>query len=421
MGVTAFLNNARLAVEPGGEAACGVQVRNAGSVVDQFTVDVVGPAREWAVIEPPTINLFPGAEATARVLFRPPRSASVRAGPVPFGVRVLSREDPRGSVVGEGVVEVAPFADLGVELVPKKTRGRRAARAQLAIDNNGNRPVNAEVIGVDPENELQIRVDPPVLLTEPGTTMLVKTTIRPKRRFLRGPPQTHPYQLMVVPDGGEAATADGTMVQEQLLPKWLLPALAALAALLVALLVLWLTLFKPAINSAAREAAQQQVKAVSDTAAQAKQQASQAQEQAAQAKQQASSAESKAGGKSSTPADPAVVGTATSFRLAARANPVTDGSFASFDFTAPRSQALNITDLVLQNPLGDSGLLRILVDNQIVLEEGLANFRDLDYHYIVPLHVNPDKKVTVAVSCGKPGAGTQCTPSVSFSGRLAKK
>src|SRR6266511_26209 len=134
MGVTAHLNNPHLGVEPGGETACEVQVRNAGSVVDQFTVDVVGFARDWAVIEPPTINLFPGAEATARVLFRPPRSSEVQAGPVPFGVRVLSREDPRGSVVEEGVVDVAPFADLKVELVPSgSTATTSAATGRLPL------------------------------------------------------------------------------------------------------------------------------------------------------------------------------------------------------------------------------------------------------------------------------------------------
>ncbi len=429
MGVTAHLNNPHLGVEPGGETACEVQVRNAGSVVDQFTVDVVGFARDWAVIEPPTINLFPGAEATARVLFRPPRSSEVQAGPVPFGVRVLSREDPRGSVVEEGVVDVAPFADLKVELVPSRSKGRLSARHQLAVDNNGNRPVAAEVVAVDPENQLQIKVDPPTLQAEPGTTTLVRTRVKPNKRFLKGPPQTHPFQVLVVPDGGEAATADGVMTQEQLLPKWLLPVAAALAALAVVALVLWLTLVRPAIKSLAREQAAQQVQQVGDTASQAKQSAAAAQQTAAAAQETAQAADKKASGGSGTgssttkttpPADAATAGTPTSFRIPTESNQVADGSFQTFQFVAPNHQSLNITDLVFQNPRGDAGILQIRQGDTVLLEEGLANIRDLDYHYIVPIHMNPDQPVVVAVNCSKPGSGTKCTPSVSFSGRLVK-
>jgi len=430
MGVTAHLNTPHLGVEPGGETACEIQVRNAGSVVDQFTVDIVGFARDWAVIEPPTINLFPGAEATARVVFRPPRSPQVQAGPVPFGVRVLSREDPRGSVVEEGVVEVAPFSDLKTELVPSRARGRRAAKYQLAVDNNGNRPVSAEVVAVDPENELQIRVDPPTLVAEPGTTTLVRTRVKPNKTYLKGAPQTHPFQLLVVPDGGEASTSDGVMTQEQLLPKWLVPALAALAGLAVVGLVLWLTLVRPAIKSLARDQAAQQVKQISAQASQASSAANEAKSTAAAAQQTAAAADQKASGgtptKSNTPAggtDAATAGTPTSFRISANANQVTnptDTSFQTFQFVAPNHQSLNITDLILQNPRGDAGILQLKQGDTVLLEEGLANFRDLDFHYVVPIHMNPDQPLVIAVNCTKAGSGTTCTPSASFSGKLVK-
>lgn len=429
MGVTAHLNNPRLGVEPGGETACEVQVRNAGSVVDQFTVDVVGFARDWVSIDPPTINLFPGAEAIARVVFRPPRSSQVQAGPVPFGVRVLSREDPRGSVVEEGVVEVAPFSDLKVELVPSRTRGRRSAKTQLAVDNNGNRPVNAEVVAVDPENELQIRVDPPVLLAEPGTTTLVRTRVRPQKRYLKGPEKRHPFQLLVVPDGGEAATADGVMTQEQLLPKWLLPVTAIVAALAVLGAVLWLTLVSPAIKSLARDQAAQQVKAANSAAADAKKAADQAQQTASQAASVADKVDKKTGGTgiptkpaptTPNPNDP-TAGDPISGRIPAEASPVTDGSFQLFSFTAPDNKKMNVTDVVFENPAGDAGLVQLRIGDKIIRELGMANYRDWDNHYVVPLHLDAGQSLTLAVSCSKPGPGAaKCTPGLSFSGRVVK-
>jgi hypothetical protein len=351
----------------------------------------------------------------------------VQAGPVPFGVRVLSREDPRGSVVEEGVVEVAPFSDLRTELVPSRARGRRSAKFQLAVDNNGNRPVSAEVVAVDPENELQIRVDPPTLVAEPGTTTLVRTRVKPNKTYLKGAPQTHPFQLLVVPDGGEATTSDGVMTQEQLLPKWLVPALAALAALAVVGLVLWLTLVRPAIKSLAREQAAQQVKQISAQASQASSAANEAKSTAAAAQQTAAAADQKASGgtttKPTTPAggtDAATAGTPISFRISAKADQVADESFQTFQFVAPQNKSLNITDLILQNPRGDAGILQLRQGDTVILEEGLANFRDLDFHYVVPIHVNPNQPVVIAVNCTKAGSGTTCTPSASFSGKLVK-
>src|SRR6202162_4455730 len=92
-------------VTPGGEAFTEVRIRNSGTVVDQFTLEVLGDASAWAIVEPAVVPLFPGAEAVARVKFKPPKSPSVLAKAIPFAVRVQSREDSRASLVEEGVVE----------------------------------------------------------------------------------------------------------------------------------------------------------------------------------------------------------------------------------------------------------------------------------------------------------------------------
>jgi uncharacterized membrane protein len=62
MGAVASLGNARLAVEPGGTASVEITIRNSGSVVDQFTIDILGASSAWAAADPPTLSLFPGAQ-----------------------------------------------------------------------------------------------------------------------------------------------------------------------------------------------------------------------------------------------------------------------------------------------------------------------------------------------------------------------
>ena len=109
MGASVTLVTPAVAVEPGQVVSIEVRVRNTGSVVDEFALDVLGDAAGWAAVEPPTLSLFPGAEGTAQAVFRPPRAASTPAGAVPFGLRARSREDAAGSAVEEGTVEVGSF------------------------------------------------------------------------------------------------------------------------------------------------------------------------------------------------------------------------------------------------------------------------------------------------------------------------
>ncbi|MDQ3029804.1 MAG: hypothetical protein M3R09_07225 [Actinomycetota bacterium] len=82
---------------------------------------------------------------------------------------------------------------------------------------------------------------------------------------------------------------------------------------------------------------------------------------------------------------------------------------------------------MLQNPFGDSGILRIIrevsregedPEQTVLLEVGLNNFRDLDYHFVQPLRFQPGETIVLAVNCQTPPPRARCTPSASFSGRI---
>lgn len=438
MGATATLSEAGLVAEPGEETTCSVTIRNAGQVVDQFTVDVVGDASGWATAEPATVNLMPGETGTVTVRFAPPRSSDVPAGTIPFGVRVFSSEDPAGSVVEEGTVQLGAFTEVTAEVVPGKVEAASKADFEVAVDNRGNRPVAVELSPLDPEDELEFRLERERADLAPGTAAFVRMRARPRKRFLRGQPVRHRFQVFVTADGGEPLKTEGTMVQRQLLPKWLLPALAALLVLLLALVTLWFTVLRPAVKSAAREAAQEQNQEVVKAAQDAGAGADQAKKNADQAKQNSEQAmkavgltppgEGAGGGLADNGTNPsrqnAAAGAPTDFRVAADANIDSNvNRFAEFPYTLPDpAKTLVITDLILQNPRGDTGTLRLLRDSggakSVLLEVGLSNFRDLDHHWLQAWRFLPGEKIVLAVSCQNPGDRGHCTPSVSFSGRV---
>ena len=254
MGASVTLVTPALAVEPGQEATGEVRVRNTGSVVDEFTLDVLGDAAGWAAADPAVISLFPGAEGTAKLVFRPPRAASTPAGVVPYGLRARSREDPAGSAVEEGSIDVGTFLDPFAELAPRTSRGSGSGSHDLAIDNRGNARLNAEVEGTDADRNLKFDIKPPGVVVEPGMAGFAKIRVSPVKRFWRGQPKTRPFQLFVKPEGGTPITIDGTLLQESVLPPWFLKALIALIVLLIALVLIWLLLLKPTIQTAASDA-----------------------------------------------------------------------------------------------------------------------------------------------------------------------
>ncbi|MGH8919303.1 MAG: hypothetical protein ACRD0H_13415, partial [Actinomycetes bacterium] len=410
MGAITSLERRSITAQPGGEVRCPVLVRNTGTVVDQFTVEVLGDAKDWAQVDPVVVNLLPDAESTVVVLFRPPRSSELVAGAVPFGVRISSREDRAAVVVEEGTLQIEAFTDVRIELVPRRVRGRRQARVEVAVDNLGNHPVTLAVDAVDADENLRFRPAHTDLTLQAGTTAFVGILVRPDRGFLRGPERTYPFQIRATGAQVAPTVAEGAMVQQALLPKWLLAAIAALLALLIGLVVLWLAYLRPNIASTASEAAAKQVQQVADTANEAKATADEAVRMAGGAPGGAPPGETPGAAPgsptSTTPAPPGTPGGPATrepidFRIAANAlrtdDPDDFTAFQSPEGTLPADKAVVVSDLVLQNPFGDSGIIRLLRvvngDETVLLEVGLNNFRDLDYHFVQPLRFDPGEQI----------------------------
>jgi hypothetical protein len=400
MGATATLGLKSATVQPGGEATCEIRIRNSGTVVDQFTLEVLGDAAGWAIVEPATVSLFPGAEATARIRFKPPKSPSVAARAIPFAVRIKSREDARASMVEEGVVEVGSYTDTFAELIPRTARGARRGKAQLALDNRGNTRINARLTASDPDKKLNFVITPPGLVAEPGTASFAQIRLIPRQRFFTGPPKTLPYKVFVHQDGVTPLAVDGTMIQQGLLPAWSVPAVVGLIGLALVLTLLWFVLLRPTLASTAKEAIAVQAAQVSDAARQAKAAASVA----------VAAPQPPGGGAGSGP-NP-LGGEPVAGRITAKEK--ADGSIAA---EPGKAFGYSITDLVFENPTGASGTVQLIRgDTEVLFELRLENFRDLDFHFVTPIKVVDGQKLTLR--CANDGQG--CSAAVYYSGYVKR-
>jgi hypothetical protein len=430
MGASASALPVSLAVEPGAEQSCWIQIRNTGKIVDEFVFEILGEAARWAELDPPAISLFPGAEGELKVTFRAPRVPTTPAGMLPFGLKVTSKQNPADSVVEEGALAIAPFEETNAELTPRTSRGRLVGKHELAFDNRGNIPVNTQIEGIDPDDLLTFAFKPPALVAAPGTATFSKVRARPRKRFLRGAPRTFPFQVRVAPEGGEPRVVDGAVVQEPLVPRWALPALLALAVLAA----LWAVLLKPQIESTAKDAVKDPLAAQQKAVDKAATDAADAAKSARQAQQIAS----KTPVPPKTPAPRVVArnnvqvvttlqGTPTSFRLQVDCPP---------DCTVPYPVAAGrrfaLTDIVFSNPNGDAGTLTLKRGDSVLFDQELGNFRAVDFHFVAPIVVPGGSRLALEVKCrnaAAPAAGGvasaeaptgPCTASAFLAGFVQK-
>jgi hypothetical protein len=297
------------------------------------------------------------------------------------------------------VLDVAAFVLPVAELSPRTTHGTRRARHELAVDNKGNAALTVRLVGTS--DQAAVTVVPPTMLVAPGTASFAKVVVTPRERFLRGPPVTHPFTVVAQPPNGEALVSHGTMVQERILPGWVVRAAVLLVLLAILVPVLWFALFKPAVKSEATRQARN-----------------------ALARQNTGSGIGGGGSTGGPVANPGT-GTGTGTGAAPGGGGTVSSSPGAFidgrlaansSYTVPTADTLYITDIVLQNPGGNTGTLQVRRNDNILIDMALDNFREYDLHFVTPIQFAGDTKLTLSAQC----TGAQCSSSAYFAGTHAK-
>jgi hypothetical protein len=222
-------------VQPGGTGIAVVLIRNTGTVVDQFAINIVGDASAWARPQPPAVSLFPDAEQTIEIHFSPPRSSAVVAGLVPYGVRVTAQEDKDFSVVEEGNVQIGGFSAVEARVVPRTSEAKRRAVHRIEVHNTGNAPVTADVSASDPDELLAFEIEPRTITVEPGDTGIARMKVASRKSHRGRGSRRMPFNVLVEP-GGPPVQVDGAFEQKPKASILLFLAILVVAGVLVVLL-----------------------------------------------------------------------------------------------------------------------------------------------------------------------------------------
>ncbi len=230
------------------------------------------------------------------------------------------------------------------------------------------------------------------------------------------PPSPHPEEIF----------ADGSLLQGPILPRWLLTLVAALVGLAVLLLILWFALFRPQIRSTAQNEVNKQLSANGITATSPAGNSKGAGKTGASGAGKQSGASQKAtgpngsnqsGGTSSSGTggsggggNTTLIGTGGTINKVRQAS----GNGTYVVFAVPQGRTLQVTDLLVENSTGEAGDLTLALNGTPVMQWAMANFRDLDYHWITPTVFGPGSQVQMIVS----GCSGTCTPAIYAAGHL---
>ncbi|HEX5859743.1 MAG TPA: hypothetical protein VFY91_16680 [Microbacterium sp.] len=425
MAVAVSIEPAALAATPGVQTETAVTVRNDSQIVEEYTLQAVGPGAGYVTLVPARVSVYPGRTETISAQILVPRSPSVLAGELDVGIQVVptaaveegAEPDPARTTapeVAELIVTVEPFTALAAELVPRVSRSRGRKRVRLAVDNNGNAGIAAALLSTGSER-LNVVPREPEILVDPGRAQFVSVSLVPRRRIWRGQAASHPYSITVAPSSGDPVVVDGTHMQEPVFPPWFWKALLALAALIALLILLWNLLVKPTVEDAAREAVAEPLAEVQGQAEAAQQKAAEAQEAASAAQQTADAA---AGGAAPPPPAPVSAEANRTFTLTLTATAGATVERSTPPEAVPEGSVLRITDLVFNNPQGDVATLSLGDGTTTLLSLSTENYRDLDLHFVTPIEIPAGAALEAALGCIAPGTPVGRTPTRCFSGIL---
>jgi len=235
-----LLDKERIDIEPGGEARISVSVRNPTTIVEEYAVEILGPAAAWGTVEPPRLNVMPGSNATTTVVLSPPRVPPPEAGDTPFALRCVSQLDRSHSTVVEADVNMGGYKELLLQVAPTTSKGIGRGKHRVVLINRGNLADRVRLSATDSADELRFKFDRDIVDVPAMGQVEAKLTARPQATFLKGQPKQHRFEVAygpILPVPGEEPETRPTAATYVQKP-WLSPAIVALLALAAIIAVL---------------------------------------------------------------------------------------------------------------------------------------------------------------------------------------
>ncbi len=375
MNVSALFFPADLSVTPGDAGVLTLQLQNTTDEERIVSLAPSGDLGDHVTLQSDKVVLDPHERFDVPVLVDP--GFAITAGPHDCIVEVNVDDEAISASARIDVTEIVGFA---ARLDPARSRSSKAGRHDVMVENTGNTPILVDLLP-RAEADVMTELAAPMLTVDPARSAKVELRITPHTRRWSGDPETHPFAVDVVGSNGAQYELEGEYEQTARVPAWFGPALAGLLGALLLGTLAWFLLLRPAVENIADDRAGQLDEA-----------------QQAALDERVAAIEAAAAEASELP-----LGEPTDLRLSVSA-PAGAEATEAFDFDrSGTGRTLSISDIIFQNPTGAVGLVEFLRNDEVLLAQEMANFRDLDFHLVAPFRVESGSSIALRVTCTTPG------------------
>ncbi|MFW6125639.1 MAG: DNRLRE domain-containing protein [Chloroflexota bacterium] len=233
----------RLSVAPGASATATASIKNAGDVVEAYTITIEGIDSQWYTLSASTISLFPGDQEQVELTVHPPKASGSTGGSHSAAIKVASNRDPTAVTTVSFTVELGRFLVFDIDIGPKKAKGRKGTYT-ITIHNGGNVPTTYTFAGKDAEDLCRFDFKPASVTVQPGATTEVPVVVDPKKKPFTGKSRMYNFKVTVTSHAskaGETKTLEAQLECTPLIPVWALivagVGVVAIAAVLIVFLV----------------------------------------------------------------------------------------------------------------------------------------------------------------------------------------
>jgi hypothetical protein len=229
-------------IPPGSHKSYDIEVTNISESSCIYTVSITGLPHGWGRVNRPTLRVEPDETVTVTLNVKPPRRSDTQPDDYPITIIVAYEDDPDKKIEAYSVVTIEPYNAFAMALVTRNLT--IYDRLQVALFNQGSAPLPVHVSAVSADDALNITLDKPQRLLQPGERVEVRGEVKPKRRKVIGSPESYNFDIQVrsQDEAGFLTAMRGHFVDEPILPRWSVYALGALALAAVALMMVALVL-----------------------------------------------------------------------------------------------------------------------------------------------------------------------------------
>jgi beta-lactam-binding protein with PASTA domain len=208
-------------VEPGQRDKVLALVRNQSGIVDNYVLTVDGLPDDWYAIYPDTVYLVPFGtggtyEQEVEIHIHPPRTPQAEAKL--WELTVVAHSKAHGTTAASAPLglTILPYTETATKLSPQRSKGRRKAHFDVAVENKANAPVLVALEGEDDDGELEFGFNRPPQQIPPGQTVTSEMQVRPPKQIWIGRPQERRLTVRTLTgeEAEERLAADPTSADE---------------------------------------------------------------------------------------------------------------------------------------------------------------------------------------------------------------